>query len=160
MSNYEFDRVDYEILTELQKDARIPYLELARKLLVSGGTIHQRIDKMKQAGVIKGSKIQINLKGLGYDVVAFLGVHLSDASVIESVIEQMRKIPEIIEVHYTTGHYGLLVKVQMKTISDFHQFLLTKLQKIEGVRATESFISLDSPIEKDIILTDSYKKNF
>lgn len=150
---YEFDSVDYEILSILQNDARTPYLEIARKLIVSGGTVHQRIDKMKQAGIILGSKLVLDTKKLGLDVTVFLGIHLTDSSVLDDVLEAMRKIKEITEVHYTTGSYGLLIKIQTKTIGDFHQLLINKLQQIRGIRATESFISLDNPIYREVPLT-------
>ena len=151
--NYEIDDLDRKILSALIKDSRRPYLEIARELLVSGGTIHQRIDKMKEAGIIKGSQLTLDLKKLGHDVTVFLGIHLNESRDLANVLKQMEKLKEITEVHYTTGNYGLLIKVEAKSISHFHQFLLNHLQKIEGVRATESFISLDCPISRNITLS-------
>ena len=150
--NYQIDNVDKQILGHLLQDARTPYLEIARSLIVSGGTIHQRIEKMKDAGIIEGSEVRLNLKNLGYDVTVFLGVHLKSTKDLPSVVEKLRDFPEVTEAHFTTGNYALLVKVNTKNISDFHRFLTEKLQSLDSVQSTESFISLDQPIKKVISL--------
>lgn len=146
---YEIDSLDKQILGKLLTDARTPYLEIARSLIVSGGTIHQRIEKMKEHGIIEGSTLKMNLQKLGYDVVVFLGVHLNSTKDIDIVIKKLKKFKEVSEAYYTTGNYALLIKVNTKTINDFHSFLSKKLQTLEQVRSTESFISLDQPIKKD-----------
>lgn len=145
---YQIDNVDKQILNILINDARVPYLEIARKLVVSGGTIHQRVEKMKNAGIIEGSQLKLNLKGLGFDVTVFIGVHLKSSQELHKVIEKLREMPEVLEAHYTTGNYSLFLKVSTRSTSDFHQFLIEKLQPLEQVQATESFISLDQPIKK------------
>ena len=150
---YQIDTVDRQILTHLLKDARTPYLEIARKLIVSGGTIHQRIEKLKKMGIIDGSGIKLNLKNLGYDVTVFLGIHLKSSKDLQSVIEKLNDMPEVVEAYFTTGNYALLVKAHTKNITDFHHFLAHKLQSIESIQSTESFISLDQPINKNIELT-------
>ena len=147
---YQIDNVDRKILTFLMVDARMPYLEIARKLIVSGGTIHQRIEKMKDAGIIEGSQLKLNLQALGYDVTVFLGVHLKSSKDLSKVIEKLSSYPEVLEAHFTTGNYALLLKICTRSINDFHQFLVQKLQSIDTVQATESFISLDQPIDKKI----------
>lgn len=149
---YQIDSTDRQILNFLLADARMPYLEIARKLIVSGGTVHQRIERLKQAGIICGSSINLSYKALGFDVQVFLGVHLTSSKELQNVIEQLRALPEVVEAHYTTGNYALLLKVMTKNISDFHQFLAHKIQSIEAVQATESFISLDQPIQKTVSL--------
>lgn len=148
--NYEIDNTDRQILTLLLQDARMPYLEIARKLIVSGGTVHQRIEKMKKVGLIEGSQIKLNLKKLGYDVVVFLGVHLRSTKDMELVLKKLESFDEVTEAYFTTGNYALLVKVNTKTISDFHHFLVTKVQSIDSIQSTESFISLDQPIQREI----------
>lgn len=150
--NYQIDSTDRKILTLLMEDARMPYLEIARKLIVSGGTIHQRIEKMKDSGIIEGSQIKLNLKKLGYDVVVFLGVHLKSTKNLNQVLQKLESFPEVTEAYFTTGNYALLVKVNTRNIADFHTFLVKKVQSIESVQSTESFISLDQPIKKDISL--------
>lgn len=147
---YQIDTVDRNILNILLQDARTPYLEIARKLIVSGGTIHQRIEKLKEAGIIEGSQINLNLKKLGYDVTVFIGVHLKSSKEITGVIKKLKAMPEVLEAHYTTGHYALLIKICTKSTSDFHRFLVEKLQPIDQVQSTESFLSLDQPIDNNI----------
>lgn len=149
-NKYQIDNTDRQILTFLLEDARIPYLEIARKLIVSGGMVHQRIEKMKDAGIIEGSQVKLNLKNLGYDVTVFLGVHLKSSKKLPEVIKKLRNYPEVHEAHYTTGTYALLLKISTKNISDFHKFLIEKLQSIDEVQSTESFISMDQPIEKGV----------
>jgi Lrp/AsnC family transcriptional regulator for asnA, asnC and gidA len=149
---YEIDTVDRQILSFLLDDARVPFLEIARKLVVSGGMVHQRIEKMKEAGIIEGSQIKLNLKNLGFDVTVFLGVHLKSSKKLPDVIKKLKDYPEVLEAHYTTGTYALLLKISTKNISDFHKFLIEKLQSIDEVQSTESFISMDQPIQKGITL--------
>jgi Lrp/AsnC family transcriptional regulator for asnA, asnC and gidA len=149
---YEIDSVDRQILTLLQQESRTPYSEIARQLIVSGGTIHQRMDKLKQMGVVEGSSINLNLQKIGYDVTAFLGIHLNSSRELANVINELKKMPEVVESYYTTGNYALLIKVHTKTIKDFHNFLANKLQSIDAIQSTESFISLDQPIKRDIQL--------
>ncbi len=148
--NYQIDSTDRQILTLLLQDARLPYLEIARKLIISGGTVHQRIEKMKKSGIIEGSEIKLNLKRLGYDVVVFLGVHLTSTKDMDHVLTKLESFDEVTEAYFTTGNYALLVKVNTKTISDFHQFLVTKVQSIDSIQSTESFISLDQPIKRKV----------
>lgn len=150
MQKYQIDRLDKEILSLLMNDARQPFIEIARKLIVSGGTIHQRVDKLKEAGIIEGSQLKINLKKLGYDVTVFLGVHLKSSKLMPEVISKLNQFPEVVEAHYTTGQYGLLLKIHTQSISDFHDFLAHKLQSLDAVQSTESFISLNQPIDKNI----------
>ena len=150
--NYEIDNLDLQILSELQKDARKPYLEIARKLLVSGGTIHQRMEKMKEMGVVKGSRLLVDYKKLGHGVSILLGVHLRNAKDITAVIKKLQKLREVVETHYTTGNYALMIKVRVQDIDQFHHFLVNKLQVIEEIVSTESFICLNSPIDRELNL--------
>lgn len=150
--NYQIDNVDRQILNILLQDARTPYLEIARKLIVSGGTIHQRIEKLKEAGIIRGSQINLDLKALGFDVTVFIGVHLKSSKELNHVIDKLKKMPEVLEAHFTTGNYALLLKISTKSTVDFHKFLVEKLQPIEQVQATESFLSLDQPIKRKLSL--------
>lgn len=148
--NYQIDSIDRKILTILMKDARTPFIEIARKLIVSGGTIHQRVDKLKSIGIIQGSSLKLDLSKMGYDVTVFLGIHLKSSKDSEDVIKQLNKLPEVVEAYFTTGNYALLIKVHTKTITDFHLFLTNRLQSIESIQATESFISLNQPIKKNL----------
>jgi Lrp/AsnC family transcriptional regulator for asnA, asnC and gidA len=149
-SNYEIDSVDRQILDILQKDARTPYLEIARKLIVSGGTVHQRMDRLKKLGIVQGSKIELDYSKLGYDVTVMLGLHLKSAKELPKVIDRLKKFDEVVEAYYTTGSFALFLKVQTKTIQEYHTFLVEKLQSLGEVQSTESFICLDKMINRDI----------
>jgi len=153
VQNYEIDSLDIKILNYLRKDARMPFLEMARKLYVSGGTIHQRVEKLKEAKIITGSAIQLDHKKLGFDVTVLLGVHLKNAKDVETVISQLNDLDEVVEAYYTTGSYALIVKILVSDIEHFHNFLITKLQSIDEVQSTESFISLKQVIKKDVSLS-------
>ena len=148
--NYEIDSLDRKILRHLIQDGRKPFLEIARELLVSGGTIHQRVEKMEQAGVLKGYTALIDREQLGFAVTVLVGIHLKNAKDHPSVLQHMKKFPEILEAHYTTGSYALIAKVTTKSIHDLHDFLTHKLQSLPEIQSTESFICLSSPIEKEI----------
>ncbi len=149
--NYQIDSTDKQILRLLQEDARRPFLDVARKIKVSGGTIHQRIEKLKEAGIITGSKITVDYKKLGKNVTVLLGIHLKNAKDIKLVIKKLNLLDEVIEAYYTTGNYALIIKILMEDIDDFHDFLVNKLQKIDEIQSTESFICLKQVIKKDIV---------
>jgi Lrp/AsnC family transcriptional regulator for asnA, asnC and gidA len=147
---YEIDTLDRQILTILLNEARTPFIEIARTLSVSGGTIHQRVDRMKASGLIKGSSLSLDLTILGFDVTVFLGIHLVSSKATNRVIRKLEELSEVVEAYYTTGNYALLVKVHTKNIKNFHEFLINKLQAIDEIQATESFISLSQPINRSI----------
>src|SRR4051812_29109297 len=128
----------------------MPYLEIARDLLVSGGTIHQRIDKMQKAGVIKGFKTEIDREKLGYAVTVLIGIYLKNAKDCGLVLDTLQKFEEIIETHYTTGSYALMAKATTRSIQDYYSFLTEKLQALKEIQSTESFICLSSPTTRDI----------
>lgn len=148
----QIDKLDIKIINYLRKNARMPFLELARKLNVSAGTIHQRFEKLKEAKIITGSSINVDYTNLGHKVIVFLGIHLNNAKEVDTVIEKMNKIEEITEAYYTTGNYALIIKVCVRDIEHYHEFLRHKLQAMNEIRSTESFISLNQVIQKDISL--------
>lgn len=151
--NYEIDSLDIKILNYLRKDARMPFLEIARKLYVSSGTIHQRVEKLKEAKIIVGSEVILDYKKLNYGVTVLLGIHVNNASEIQDVITKLEQLDEVTEAYYTTGNYALFAKILVKDIEHFHEFLVKKLQTIKEIRSTESFISLKQVINKDVPLT-------
>ena len=150
--DYEIDKLDREILTILQEDSRIPFQEIARKLIISGGTVHVRVNKLKNMGIIKGSRILIDYSEMGYDVTAFIGVNQHNAGDYNIVLKQMKKMTEITEIHYTTGTYSLFIKVRAKSTHGLHLFLINNLQTISEIQSTETFISLDTPVKREIPL--------
>lgn len=144
------DDLDLQILDVLIKDSRTPYLEIARQCHVSGGTIHVRMKKMEDMGIIKGTKLIIDNSKLGYDVCCFIGIFLERASSFDVALTQLQEIKEIVELHYTTGEYSIFVKVICKNINDLQNLLRTKIQAVDGIRRTDTFISLLQPIDRNI----------
>ena len=146
------DELDYQILEILIKDSRTPYLEIARHCHVSGGTIHVRMNKMQEMGLIKGTRLILDMSKLGYDVCCFIGIYLNKASSYPDVLEQLREIKEIVELHYTTGAYSIFIKVMCKSITNLQDLLMNRLQVISGVQSTDTFITLSQPIDRNISL--------
>ena len=150
--NYQIDNTDRGILSALMKNAKTPYTEIAKKLIVSAGTIHVRMKKMEDAGIVKNSRLHINYELLGYDMTAFLGIYLEKGSSYTDVIHQPNMIPEIVEAHYTTGVYSIFAKIRCKNTKHMRQILNEEVQAIKGIQRTETIISLDQSIDKPIVL--------
>lgn len=148
----EIDGIDKEILRALMEDARKPILQIAKKVGISGAAIHQRLRKLEQSGVISGSKFTVNNKVLGYTSMAFVGVYLDKAARNAEAVRELRKIPEVLESHYTTGNWSILIKIICRDNEHLMQLLNTRIQTIEGVSRTETFISLDQQFERQIQL--------
>ncbi|MBN2173075.1 MAG: Lrp/AsnC ligand binding domain-containing protein [Bacteroidales bacterium] len=154
--NFHLDSLDRRILTILTQNAREPFLEVARKCGVSGAAIHQRVQKMIDEGVIKGSQFNLSPKGLGYMTCAFVGiqVNLTSETTHQKVFQQIKEIPEIVECHHITGKYSLLVKIYTYSNEHLKQILVEKIQSIREITSTETFISLEEgfhrqlPVEK------------
>jgi Lrp/AsnC family transcriptional regulator, regulator for asnA, asnC and gidA len=146
----QLDDLDFQILSILFNDSRTPFLEIARQCHVSGGTIHVRMKKMEDMGIIKGTKLLVDNSKLGYDVCCFIGIRLDKSSSYTSALEQLQSISEIIELHYTTGDYSILIKVLCKNISHLQDLLMNKIQSISGIQSTNTFISLLKPIDRNI----------
>ncbi len=146
------DELDLQILDILIKDSRTPFLEIARHCHVSGGTIHVRMKKMEDIGIIKGTKMIIDNSKLGYDVCCFIGIYLDRAKDFNDALEQLKLINEIVELHYTTGGYSIFIKVICKNISDLQNLLMNKIQAVDGIQRTDTFISLFQPIDRNIEL--------
>lgn len=150
--NLQLDDLDIQILSILFNDSRTPFLEIARHCHVSGGTIHVRMKKMEDMGIIKGTKLLVDHSKLGYDVCCFIGIHLDKSSSYSSVLEEIKKINEIVELHYTTGQFSMFVKVICKNISHLQDLLMNKIHVIDGIQGTNVFISLLQPIDRNIQL--------
>jgi len=148
----EIDGIDKEILRYLMEDARKPILQIAQKIGISGAAIHQRLRKLEQSGVIAGSKFVVNTKVLGYSTMAFVGIFLEKAASNLEAVKELRKIPEVLECHYTTGNWSILIKIICRDNEHLMQLLNTKIQPIDGVSRTETFISLEQQIERQIQL--------
>lgn len=148
--NIQIDGIDKKILRALMADARTPILEIARMVGISGAAIHQRLRKLEKSGLIAGSKFVINPKVLGYTTMAYIGVFLDKAISNPEAVKQLKKIPEVLECHYTTGNWSIFIKVLCKDNAHLMQVLNRDIQSITGVSRTETFISLDQQIERQI----------
>ncbi len=149
----DIDELDLQILSVLMEDAKTPYTEIGKKLFVSGGTIHVRMKKLQDLGVVKGAYLNIDHVLLGYDLSAFLGIYLEKSSMYDAVIEGLRLIPEIVSAHYTTGVYSIFARVICKDTDHLRQVLSGKVQKIAGIQRTETFISLEESIQRPVNLS-------
>ena len=149
---YKLDNIDKGILEILMKNAKIPYTEIAKKLIVSTGTIHVRMKKMENYGIVKKIKLEINHEKIGYDLTSFLGIYLEKGSNYNYVINELDKIKEVVEAHYTTGIYSIFAKIICKNTKHMREILNDKIQQITGIQRTETIISLEQSIDKRISL--------
>jgi len=143
------DKLDLQIIHHMMEDAEISYADLGKKLVVSGGTIHVRIKKLQEAGIVKGTRLNVDLKQLGHDVIAFIGIYLEKSSLYDSVEKELQKISEIVRLNYTTGNYSMFAEVVCKDINQLRFVLHDQLQKIKGIERTETFISLEESFSRN-----------
>ncbi|MGD2005595.1 MAG: Lrp/AsnC ligand binding domain-containing protein [Flavobacteriaceae bacterium] len=146
----QIDGIDKTILSALIQDARTPINKLSKEIGISGAAIHQRIKKLEKAKVISGSQVILNPKVLGYKTIAFVGVFLDKAMRNPEAVKHLKEIPEIIECHYTTGNWSIFIKLMCKDNEHLMSVLNTKVQTIEGISRTETFISLEQQIGRQI----------
>jgi Lrp/AsnC family transcriptional regulator for asnA, asnC and gidA len=147
------DKLDLQIIQEMMEDAEISYADLGKKLFVSGGTIHVRIKKLEEMGVVKGKKLSVDLKELGYDVIAFIGIYLEKSSLYDSVAKELKKVPQIVRLNYTTGNYSMFAEIVCKDIQQLRYVLHDELQKIKGIERTETFISLEESLVRSVVVS-------
>ena len=146
----QIDQTDRKILAILMENASMPYTDVAKKVHVSGGTVHVRMKKMEDLGIIKGTQLRIDYAKLGYDITAFLGIYLEKSSFYDEALKGLREIEEVIDVHYTTGNYSMFVKIICKDTQHLRQILHDKIQKVSGIQRTETIISLDESVSRNI----------
>lgn len=144
------DKLDKKILSILSTNARIPFKDVASDCGVSRAAIHQRVQKMMDEGIITGSGFDVNPKSLGYSTCTYVGITLERGSMYKEVVEQLNAIPEIVECHFTTGPYTMMVKLYVKDNEQLMHLLNTRLQGIHGVVSTETLISLEQSIKREI----------
>lgn len=149
----ELDNLDVQILSILMEDASIPYTEIAKQLIVSGGTIHVRMKKMQELGIIKGSNLTINPQKVGFDVTAFIGIYLDKGSQYSDAVGQLEAVKEVVELHYCTGQYSMFAKLICRDTSHLRSVLNEDIQSIKGIQRTETIISLEESIKRQITLT-------
>lgn len=144
------DGIDKTILNYLMEDARKPILEIARSIGISGAAIHQRLRKLEKAGLIEGTKLMINPRILGYTTLAFVGVYLDKAVSNPQAVKKLKEIPEVLECHYTTGNWSIFLKIICRDNEHLMTVLNKHIQAIDGVSRTETFISLNQQIQRQI----------
>ena len=151
--HYELDDTDRKILNLLIQDAKMPYTEIARQVHVSGGTVHVRMARLEELGIVQGATLRLDFQKLGYGVNAFLGIYLLRSSVYASVVEQLREIPEVVSIHFTTGAYGVFARLICRDTQHLRDVLHDRVQLIEGIERTETLISLEEVINRPAQLT-------
>ena len=151
-TSVKIDGIDKKILRFLMKDARTPILEIARNIGISGAAIHQRLRKLEASGLMSGSKFIINPKIMGYTTMAYIGIYLDKAMSNPQAVKELEKIPEVLECHYTTGDWSILIKVLCRDNEHLMQVLNREIQQIDGVSRTETFISLAQQIDRQITI--------
>ena len=158
MASYHIDQIDQKILSFLVNNARMPFLEIARECGVPGAAIHQRVKRLENNGVITGSRLLVKPQALGLNVCAFVSISLSEANKYNEVVESLRNIPEIVECHFVTGKAALLLKVYCFDNDHLMEILLNTIQNIPYVQATDTVISLDQAIERQVWVKDYKRK--
>ena len=131
-------------------DAGISYADLGKNLSVSGGTIHVRIKKLQESGIVKGTRLNVELKELGYDITAFVGIYLEKSSLYDTVAKELKRIPEIVRLNYTTGNYSMFIEIVCRDIAQLRHVLHDELQKIKGIERTETLISLEEGFNRNV----------
>ena len=148
-ANLQLDPLDRKILYSLITDGRASFLDLAKEFKVANATIHMRYRKLIENGVIEGIHAKVNLRSLGFLLTAFVGIEVMQAGQHEDVVSVIKRLPEVIEVHYTTGRYALLAKIVARDMDDLYLFLTKKIQSIAKVSSTETFMVLNSFVDRE-----------
>lgn len=142
----DLDLLDFKILEILVSNANLPYTEIGQRLDVSGGTVHVRMKKMETLGIVKGAQLLIDYSKIGWDITAFLGIYLDKSSLYEDVANQLKAIPEVVNIHYTTGIYSIFAKIICRDTQHLREVLHDKIQRVNGIQRTETFISLEESL--------------
>jgi len=148
--NYEIDNTDLKILEILMQDAKKPFTEVAKKVFVSQGTVHVRMNKMEEAGIVEKTTLRINYAKLGYDITAFIGIYLEKSALYDQVLAKLKDIPEITSIHYTTGNYSMFIKIHCRDTNHLKEVLHDKMQQVEGIDRTETMISLEESLDRSL----------
>ncbi|HRP55195.1 Lrp/AsnC ligand binding domain-containing protein [Agriterribacter sp.] len=149
-SKINLDKLDLQIISAMMEDAGISYADLGKNLSVSGGTIHVRIKKLQESGIVKGTRLNVELKELGYDITAFVGIYLEKSSLYDTVAKDLKRIPEIVRLNYTTGNYSMFIEIVCRDITQLRHVLHDELQKIKGIERTETLISLEESFNRNV----------
>ena len=149
MASQRLDKLDKQILKLIADDARIPFLEVARACNVSGAAIHQRIQKLSNCCILKGSQFVIDPENIGYETCAYIGCNLKNPEKFDTVVEELKNIPEVVECHYTTGDFDLFIKIYAVNNHHLLNIIHDKLQPL-GLSRSETIISFNSAINRQL----------
>ena len=144
------DKMDLQIIQAMMDDAEVSYADLGKQFFVSGGTIHVRIKKLEELGIVKGKRLAVDLKVLGYDIIAFIGIYLEKSSMYDNVAQALKNIPQVVRVNYTTGNYSMFVEIVCKDMQQLRFVLHDELQNIKGIERTETLISLEESFSRNV----------
>ena len=144
------DKLDLQIISSMLDNAEVSYADLGKKFFVSAGTIHVRIKKLQELKIVTGTKLKVDLKLMGFDITAFVGIYLEKSSLYDNVAEELKKIPEIVRLNYITGNYSMFIEIVCKDIMQLRSILHDELQKIKGIERTETFISLEEGFNRNV----------
>ncbi|EFZ37224.1 transcriptional regulator, AsnC family [Hoylesella oralis ATCC 33269] len=153
MTHHNLDLLDRKILKLVAEDARIPFLEVARACNVSGAAIHQRIQKLTNLGVLKGSQFIIDPEKIGYETCAYIGLYLKDPTKFDEVVEELKRIPEVVECHYTTGGFDMFIKIYALNNHHLMNVIHDKLQPL-GLSRSETIVSFNAVIDRQLPIID------
>jgi len=145
MAKLKLDEIDHQILNMLIENTRVPFTDIAKKLLISAGTVHVRVRKMEDAKIIKGSSLTLDYKKLGYTFIAYIGIFLQNTSQIKFVLQRIKLIPHVTVAHITTGKFNIFCKIRAKSTSHAKEIIF-KIDDIDGIYRTETMISLEESI--------------
>lgn len=149
-ANYQVDKLDLQIIQHMMNDAQISYADLGKKLFVSGGTIHVRIKKLQEGGIITGTRLSTNIQKLGFGVFAFTGIIMENTTLADEVAEKLKEIPQVVRLNYITGHYNLFAEIQCRSIADLQDILHNRIETLDGVKRTETFLSLKENFKRNV----------
>ncbi len=150
----KLDKTDFRILSLLSQDAQMPYTEVAKNAEVSNGTVHLRVKKLKELGVIKGTTLSMDYSKMGWKLTMFIGIFLKDSASYKNIIEVLREVPEVVKIHHITGRYGVFIKVHTKDSTHFREVYQDKILTIKGIKRTESFMSLEECLNRHILFQE------
>ncbi|WP_297149859.1 Lrp/AsnC ligand binding domain-containing protein [uncultured Prevotella sp.] len=153
MAHHNLDLLDKKILRLIAGDARIPFLEVARSCNVSGAAIHQRIQKLTNLGILKGSQFIVDPEKVGYETCAYVGLYLQNPAKFDDVVEELKKIPEVVECHYTTGGFDMFIKIYARNNHHLLNIIHDKLQPL-GLSRSETVISFNAAINRQIPISE------
>lgn len=158
MANPKLDKLDRQILKLIADDARIPFLEVARVCNVSGAAIHQRIQKLTALGILKGSQFVVDPEKIGYETCAYIGLNLKNPESFDQVVEELKRIPEVVECHYTTGNFDMFIKIYALNNHHLLNIIHDRLQPL-GLASSQTLISFHSAINRQLPVGDIMEKD-